>query len=99
MAKRPPAAQTAFGPMVIVAVEQHYSPAQRLLQDDLAALFLPPVWKLMAPVCRWGSIRNVFIKASDQRAPGVWGGVLCRKRYADDKVTEAVDAGIGQFVM
>jgi methyltransferase (TIGR00027 family) len=85
--------------MVIVAVEQHYPPAQRLVQDDLAARFLPPVWKLMAPICRWGSIRNVFIKASDKRAPGVWGGVLCRKRYADDKVTEAVDAGIGQFVM
>jgi methyltransferase (TIGR00027 family) len=99
MAKRSRAAQTAFGPMVIVAVEQYFPPSQRLVQDDLAARFLPPAWKLMAPVSHWGSLRNLFVKASEKRAPGVWGGVLCRKRYADDRVTDAVKQGIGQVVM
>ncbi|MFD2351003.1 class I SAM-dependent methyltransferase [Nonomuraea ferruginea] len=33
------------------------------------------------------------------RAGGVWGGVLCRKRYADDKVAEAFGAGIEQLVV
>ena len=33
---RNPAAQTAFGPMVQVAVEQYEPPQRRLVDDDLA---------------------------------------------------------------
>jgi O-methyltransferase involved in polyketide biosynthesis len=36
-----PAAQTAFGPMVLVAVEQSEPPDRRLFADDLAVQFLP----------------------------------------------------------
>ena len=38
---RNPAAQTAFGPMVLVAIEQNEPPGRRLVDDDLAAPFLP----------------------------------------------------------
>lgn len=38
---RNPAAQTAFGPMVLAAVEQNEPPGRRLVDDDLADLFLP----------------------------------------------------------
>ena len=38
---RNPAAQTAFGPMVLAAVEQNEPPGRRLVDDDLAELFLP----------------------------------------------------------
>ncbi len=99
MAKRPPAAQTAFGPMVIAAAEQHHPEAQRLLSDELAIRLLPPGLRLTARACRWRFVRNFLINATDKKAPGMWGGMLCRKRYADDKVTEAVDAGIGQVVI
>ena len=43
---RNPAAQTAVGPMVLVAVEQSEAPDRRLVDDDLAVQFLP------API-RW----------------------------------------------
>ena len=33
---RNPAAQTAFGPMVQVAIEQYEPPERRLVDDDLA---------------------------------------------------------------
>ena len=36
---RNPAAQTAFGPMVLAAVEQNEPPDRRLVDDDLAELF------------------------------------------------------------
>jgi O-methyltransferase involved in polyketide biosynthesis len=38
---RNPAAQTAFGPMLLVALEQSEPPDRRLVDDDLAARFLP----------------------------------------------------------
>ena len=42
MARRPAAAQTAFGPMVIAAVEQFEPAEQRIVTDPLAVRFLPP---------------------------------------------------------
>lgn len=99
MAKHPPATRTAFGPMVIAAVEQHYPEAQRLVRDDLALRFLPPGLRSAVHACRWGFLRDLMIKAAEKKAPGIWGSILCRKRYADDKVAEAIAAGIKQLVI
>ena len=38
---RNPATRTAFGPIVLSAIEQHEPPDRRLVDDDLAASFLP----------------------------------------------------------
>jgi methyltransferase (TIGR00027 family) len=99
MAKRTPAAQTAFGPMLIVAIEQNYPSLQRVVQDDLAIRFLPAGTDLLVSACRWPFMRNLAINLSEQRAPGVWGGLLCRKRYADDRVAQAVNDGVEQMVV
>src|SRR5215469_7699240 len=103
MAKRPPAAQTAFGPMVIVALEQYVPSAQRLVQDDFAARFLPLSGRLLMRACRWRAFwRFVYalsLLLSEQQGQGIWGSILCRKRYADDQVTAALAAGIDQVVL
>lgn len=98
MAKRSPVAQTAFGPMVIAAVEQHYPPERRVITDELAIRFLPAGIRIMLGACRWGRLREVMIKASEKQVPGAWGGLLGRKRYADDQVLDALDSGIEQVV-
>ncbi|MBZ5707894.1 class I SAM-dependent methyltransferase [Nannocystis pusilla] len=99
MAKRPDAAQTAFGPMVIAAAEQSYPEAQRIVRDELAVRFLPPGMRFGVRLCKWSFIRYGLIRAAEKKAPGMWGSVLCRKRYADDKVAEAIAAGIDQVVI
>ena len=38
---RNPAAQTAFGPMVLAAIEHYEPPERRLVDDDLALSILP----------------------------------------------------------
>lgn len=99
MATRPPAAQTALGPMVIAAVEQLEPAGRRILTDPLAVRFLPPTLTLLVRACRWRRLRGSMIRATDKKARGIWGGVLCRKRYADDHVTAAIDAGVDQVVV
>lgn len=37
---------------------------------------------------RFGFIRNWVINYSEQTNPGIWGGILCRKRYIKDKLNE-----------
>ncbi len=85
--------------MVIVAVEQDYPAPQRLVQDDLAVRFLPPGTGSFVSASRWRFLRNLMIRLSERRAPGVWGGVLCRKRYIDARVTQAVGGMVEQVVI
>jgi methyltransferase (TIGR00027 family) len=99
MARRPAAAQTAFGPMVIAAVEQFEPAEQRIVTDPLAARFLPPGFAFVARACRWQRLRRKLIVATNAKAMGIWGGMLCRKRYADDQVTAAVADGVNQIVV
>jgi methyltransferase (TIGR00027 family) len=84
--------------MVIAACEQHFPESQRVLSDELAVRLLPPCLRLVAGACRWRVVRDLLTGATDKKALGLWAGVLSRKRYADDKVSEAVRAGIEQFV-
>lgn len=93
------AAQTAYGPMSAVAAEQYYPAGQRLIQDDLAIHFLPPGLKFLVKLTHWFPLRAFLFNLSEKRARGVWGGVLCRKRYIDEKTHEAINAGINAIVI
>ncbi|OBA82589.1 methyltransferase [Mycobacterium sp. 1164966.3] len=88
---RNPAAQTAFGPMVLAAVEQHEPPGQRLVDDDLAELFLPVPLRLMVLATRPARVRRAFIGASEWTGRGLWANLACRKRFIGDKLAEAVE--------
>jgi len=88
---RNPAAQTAFGPMVLTAVEQHEPPGQRLVDDDLAELFLPVPLRLLVLATRPARVRRAFIGASEWTGRGLWANLACRKRFIGDKLAEAVD--------
>lgn len=91
MARRPPAAQTAFGPMVIAAVEQFEPADLRIVTDALAVRFLPPALATMVRTCRWPWWRKQLVRLTESSARGLWAGMLCRKRYADDQVLAALD--------
>jgi methyltransferase (TIGR00027 family) len=96
---RPPAAQTAIGPMVIAAVEQLQPADRRVVTDPLAVRFLPRVIGMLVRACRWGWWRRKVVALTDGKAPGLWAEMVCRKRYLDDQVRAALDAGIGQLLV
>jgi methyltransferase (TIGR00027 family) len=89
---RNPVAQTAFGPMVLAAVEQNEPPARRLVDDDLADLFLPAPLRWLVGATRWGPARRLMIRGSEFTGRGLWVNMACRKRFIDDKLKEALDA-------
>ncbi|MGC2568081.1 MAG: SAM-dependent methyltransferase [Mycobacterium sp.] len=88
---RNPAAQTAFGPMVVVAVEQSEPPGRRLVDDDLAAQFLPAPTRWLVTATPPNLMRRLTMAAMERQGPGLWAGMTCRKRYIADKVTESLD--------
>jgi methyltransferase (TIGR00027 family) len=89
MAKNP-AAQTAFGPMVQVAIEQYEPAERRLVDDDLALSILPAGQRAMVRAMRWPPLRRMTIWAGERAVPGSWALITCRKRYVDDKLDEAL---------
>ena len=87
---RNPAAQTAFGPMVQVAIEQYEPPQRRLVDDDLAASILPAAQRAVVHAMRWPPLRRLAIRAGEKAVPGSWALIACRKRFIDDKLDEAL---------
>jgi methyltransferase (TIGR00027 family) len=87
---RNPAAQTAFGPMVLAAVEHNEPPGRRLVDDDLAELFLPAPLRWLVAATRFTPARRLMVRASEWSGPGLWANLACRKRFIADKLTEAL---------
>jgi methyltransferase (TIGR00027 family) len=82
--------------MVFVAMEQYLPERERIVTDDLAYPILPLGSR--AQVRLFGPFTNWIIKQSEQKVPGLWGGILARKAYIDDQVSEAVDSRIEAVV-
>ncbi|MQA08592.1 MAG: SAM-dependent methyltransferase [Pseudonocardiaceae bacterium] len=91
------AARTAFGPIVIVAIEQHEE--HSLIQDELAYRFLPAGMKFVVRLTRWRPFRNFMFNGTERAGTGMWALFPCRKRYIDDKIRNASDAGIEAVVI
>jgi methyltransferase (TIGR00027 family) len=87
---RNPVAQTAFGPIVLSAVEQRELPDHRLVDDDLAASFLPRPLRALVCATQYAPVRRAVIAASERSGPGLWANLACRKSYIDDNLAESL---------
>ncbi|MGB0969497.1 MAG: SAM-dependent methyltransferase [Mycobacterium sp.] len=91
MTTQNPSAQTAFGPIVLSAIEHHEPPDRRLVDDDLAASFLPTGRRLLVGLTRAGVLRRILLAGMDRSGPGVWASLLCRKRYIDERLSDPIN--------
>ena len=82
-----PAAQTALGPMVIVAAEQH-EPSP-LVHDPWGQRLLPMSGRIAAGITRWSTARRTLIATIEKKLRGGWASFLCRDRYIDDQLVNA----------
>jgi len=84
------AAKTGSGPMTVVAIEQHFPKDQRIIEDDQAYRILPFGMRAFVWLMRPGAARDWMIRASEKAIPGIWGGMMCRKRYIDEQLIESI---------
>lgn len=92
-------ASTAYGPMVIAAMEQSLPQAQRIIDDLIAYQMLPLNLKLVVKVSNPRPIRRAFINMLEKETPGIYTGMVCRKRYIEDKVIEMLGVGLDALVI
>ncbi len=91
MTTQNPSAQTAFGPVVLAAIEHYEPPGRRLVDDNLAASFLPTRLRLLLWLTRAGALRRAALKAADRSGPGLWASIVCRKRYIDERLSDPIN--------
>ena len=77
--------------MVLAAVEQNEPADRRLVDDDLAELFLPAPLRWLVTATRSGAVRRAFIGASERTGRGLWVNLACRKRFIGDKLSQSLD--------
>ncbi|WP_099022720.1 SAM-dependent methyltransferase [Mycolicibacterium palauense] len=84
-------AQTAVGPQFLAAVEHNEEPQRRLVDDDLAASFLPAHLRALVRATRSRRLREALISSMDRHAPGTWASIACRKRYIDERISDPLN--------
>ncbi|MGL6236609.1 MAG: SAM-dependent methyltransferase [Segniliparus sp.] len=88
------AMRTASGPMLVVAADQYE--AHPIVRDATAPLMLP---KAVRRALSFRLVRMLVRSATDRQIPGIWGWMLCRKRYADDAAERALANGAEAVVV
>jgi methyltransferase (TIGR00027 family) len=78
------AAGTGPGAMALVALEQGFPPSERILTDDLALAILP--FPSRARVRLFLPLRGWLVDMTERKVPGLWGGIMARKRAIDDMI-------------
>ena len=89
---------TAYRVMFYIALEQFQPDDHRIIHDNLARQMLPRRMQLLASLFRFSPLRMGFLSLIDHFFPGVLG-TICRKRYIDDKLVEALGTGIDSVVI
>ena len=76
-------------------VTESYRPdGERVIEDRFGRDFLLPVWRpLLLP-----GVRHALIALTERRGPGALGMLLCRTRYIDDALCNALGQGLDQVV-
>jgi methyltransferase (TIGR00027 family) len=92
------ASSTGYGPAVMRAMENLLPEDKRLFEDPYSEKFLPPFWRFWVILTRSPKILNSLIKIREKLTPGVIGGLICRTRYIDDVLTNAIKEGFKTVV-
>ena len=90
------AAQTGPGAMVLVAIEQAFPEGERIIDDDLAYRILPVAFRMNVSISI--RLKDWLIRKTEVKVPGLWGGIMARKAYIDDIVSNAAGDQIDAVV-
>jgi methyltransferase (TIGR00027 family) len=81
------AESTGPGPMALVAIEQRFPLERRILVDALAGRMLPFGGQVFLAATALAMARDGLVRLVDNAFPGLWAGVMCRKRHIDEALS------------
>jgi methyltransferase (TIGR00027 family) len=91
--------QTAQGTAAGRAIESRRSSKDRFFEDPFAREFLPFGYRAIVDLLCLPRIGAALLSMRERQLPGIMGTLLCRTRYIDDVLVEAISKGIDQVVI
>jgi len=89
---------TGYGPAAMRAMENLLPEDKRLFADPYSEKFLSPFYKSILIFMHSPKMLNFSIKIREKLTPGIIGGLICRTRYIDDVLNNAIKEGVGTVV-
>ena len=89
---------TGYDPAMMQAIENLLPQDKRLFEDPYSEKLLPPFSKFWVILMRSPKMFNFLMNMREKSTPGVVGGVLCRTRYIDDVLNNAIKEGFGAVI-
>jgi len=89
---------TGYGPAIMRAMENLLPEDKRLFEDPYSEKFLSPFYKFFVILSRSPKILNFLMNLREKLTPGIIGGLMCRTRYIDDVLKNAIKEGVGTVV-
>lgn len=91
--------RTALSMALFRAVETTRDEPRRLIDDPYAVHCLPPMYRAIARIARFRSLRRQVERVIDWRYPGARSSGVARTRLIDDWLVSETDGGLEQFVV
>lgn len=91
--------QTAFGTAIGRALENSLPREDRLFDDPYAIRFLPLKHRAIVHLLQLPVIGPALLSFRERQVPGVMGNLLCRTRFIDDTLREALSKKFQQCVI
>ena len=92
--------RNAMGLAFLRGVESSFHQDVRFFEDRYALKLIPGgAFKLVSGLTKFRYFRNKIIKRYEKSIPGVYGNMICRTRYIDEKLTAAVNNGFKNVVI
>ena len=89
---------TGYGPALMRAVENLLPEGEQLFKDPYSEKFLSPLYKFYLFLIRSPGMLNLMVKMREKASPGLIGGLICRTRYIDDVLNQAIKDGFQAVV-
>jgi methyltransferase (TIGR00027 family) len=89
----------ATGAAALRAIESYRHKKDRLFEDRLARGFLKPFWRGIVELMRLPLIGTALLAIRERQVPGTIGGIICRTRYIDDALNDALTEHLDQVVI
>jgi len=92
--------RNAVGLAFLRGVESSFHSDVRFFEDRYALKLIPgTAFKLASGLTKFRYFRKKIIKRYEKSIPGVYGNMICRTRYIDEKLNEAIQAGFKNVVI
>lgn len=84
---------------VLRGLESDRPPEERLVDDPVSLRLLPGAWRWLLRLLRVTGLADAVLARRERELPGVIANLLCRTRYMDDVMRDAVADGVEQVVI